>query len=45
MAPKNRHELMDNLQLLDDWRLPTASEYEALRLHGDRVHRNAGGFP
>jgi predicted aldo/keto reductase-like oxidoreductase len=45
MAPKNRHELMDNLQLLNDWRLPTEAEYEALRLHGDRVHRNAGGFP
>jgi predicted aldo/keto reductase-like oxidoreductase len=45
MAPHNCHELMDNLRLLSDWRLPTASEYEALRLHGDRVHRNAGGFP
>ena len=45
MAPNNRQELLENLKLLDDWRLPTPAEYKALCLHGDRVHRHAGEFP
>jgi len=45
MAPGDKRELLENLELLTDWRAPTPLEYEALRLHGDRVRRHAGSFP
>src|SRR5262245_8517545 len=45
MAPGGRRELLENLELLSDWREPSPLEYEALKLHGDRVHRHAGSFP
>jgi aryl-alcohol dehydrogenase-like predicted oxidoreductase len=44
-APDGREELNHDLSLLDDWRAPSEAEYEELRSHGDRVYRNAGGFP
>ena len=44
MAPNNRPELLENLKLLKDWRLPTPEEYKTLCQHGDRVHRHAGKF-
>jgi predicted aldo/keto reductase-like oxidoreductase len=45
MAPNGRRELEENLTLLDDWRAPTADEFDAMAEHGLRVRRNAGGFP
>jgi predicted aldo/keto reductase-like oxidoreductase len=45
MAPNTRRELLENMELLTDWRLPTPLEYETLRLHGDRVRRHAASFP
>jgi len=45
MAPNGRMELLENLELLSDWRLPEPQEYETLRRHGDRVRRHAGSFP
>jgi len=45
MAPNGRAELEEDLSLLEDWRGFSAAEYDALRAHGDRVHRHAGGFP
>ena len=45
MAPNGRMQLLENLELLADWRLPEPQEYETLRLHGDRVRRHAGSFP
>jgi len=45
MAPNGRRELEEDLTLVDDWHGCDASEYTRLREHGDRVHRNAGGFP
>src|SRR6266850_1145476 len=45
MAPGGQRELLENLQLLTDWRSPTPWEYKALKLHGDRVRRHAGSFP
>jgi predicted aldo/keto reductase-like oxidoreductase len=45
MAPGNRAELVDNLNLLNDWREPTDAEFAVLREHGDWVRRNAGSFP
>jgi predicted aldo/keto reductase-like oxidoreductase len=45
MAPGGRRELLENLELLTDWREPTPLEYEELKLHGDRVRRHAGSFP
>jgi predicted aldo/keto reductase-like oxidoreductase len=45
MAPDNRAELLKNLTLLKDWRASTAAELTAMRDQGDRVRRNAGGFP
>ena len=45
MAPGEKKQLVENLKLLTDWRSPTQLEYEALRLHGDRVRRHAGSFP
>jgi predicted aldo/keto reductase-like oxidoreductase len=45
MAPNTKRELLENMKLLKDWRLPTPLEYETLRLHGDRVRRHAGSFP
>ena len=44
MAPANRQELEENLQLLDDWRAPRPEEFEALAAHGRRVRRIAGVF-
>lgn len=44
MAPANRQELEENLQLLDDWRAPRPEEFEALTAHGQRVRRIAGVF-
>lgn len=44
MAPANRQELEENLQLLDDWRAPRSEEFEALAAHGRRVRRHAGLF-
>ncbi|MEJ2009975.1 MAG: aldo/keto reductase [Acidobacteriota bacterium] len=45
MAPENRKELEDDISLLSDWRLPTASELETMTAHGLRVRRHAGYFP
>jgi predicted aldo/keto reductase-like oxidoreductase len=45
MAPNDQAELLDNLNLLNDWREPTAEELAFLRTHGDRVRRSAGAFP
>jgi len=45
MAPSNRKELDENLTLLDDWRLPTESEFEVLRQHGERVRKYRKWFP
>lgn len=45
MAPNGRHELDENLRLIDDWRGPSSDKMEAMRLHGDRVYNSAGGFP
>jgi predicted aldo/keto reductase-like oxidoreductase len=45
MAPKDRRELEENLTLLDDWRAPTAEEFETMAAHGQRVRRHAGRFP
>ncbi len=45
MAPNRRKELLENLELLADWRLPEPREYEAMQRHGDRVRRHAGSFP
>jgi len=45
MAPNGRKELMENLELLTDWRPPTSPEDALLREHGDRVRRYAGSFP
>ena len=42
MAPNGRHELEDNLRLLDDWRPPSAEDLEILSAHGRRVRRHAG---
>ena len=44
MAPANRQELEENLQLLDDWRAPRLEDFEALAAHGRRVRRIAGVF-
>ncbi len=44
MAPANRQELDEDLQLLDDWRAPRPEEFEALAAHGRRVRRIAGVF-
>jgi len=43
-APSDRHELEHDLALLDDWRVPSRTELEAIRGHGDRVKRHAGVF-
>jgi predicted aldo/keto reductase-like oxidoreductase len=43
-APGNREHLEANLSLLDDWRTPPGEELEAIRQHGDRVHRHASEF-
>jgi predicted aldo/keto reductase-like oxidoreductase len=43
-APGNRGELEHDLELLDEWRAPTAEEMTALRAHGDRVRRHSGAF-
>jgi len=45
MAPNGRHELEENLKLLDDWRPPTPAEFEAMAAHGLRVRKHAGRFP
>lgn len=44
MAPDNRGELDENLQLFDDWRAPTRAQRHTLLAHGDRVYRHAGEF-
>lgn len=43
-APDNRRELLENLELLADWRLPTAREFKLLRGHGDRVYKSGRRF-
>jgi aryl-alcohol dehydrogenase-like predicted oxidoreductase len=43
-APGNRAELEQVLALVDDWRAPSADEIDAIRRHGDRVHRHASEF-
>ncbi|HEV2214818.1 MAG TPA: hypothetical protein VGR64_05975, partial [Terracidiphilus sp.] len=45
MAPNGRQELEENLRLLDDWRAPTAAEFDAMASHGLRVRHHAGRFP
>ena len=45
MAPNGRRELEEDLKLLDDWRPPTAAEFEAMAQHGLRVRKHAGRFP
>lgn len=45
MAPSDRKELDENLQLLDDWRAPTPEEEALLRQHGERVRRYRRWFP
>ena len=45
MAPDGSGELEEDLALLDDWRGLSIDRYEALRQHGDRVHRHGGSFP
>jgi len=45
MAPNGRRELEENLTLLDDWRSPTAAEFDAMAEHGVRVRQHAGRFP
>ena len=45
MAPNERHELDENLRLIDDWHGPSPDEMEAMRLHGNRVYNTVGGFP
>ena len=43
-APDNRTELLENLELLGDWELPTVKELNLLREHGDQVHKRARRF-
>ncbi len=45
MAPDGRRELEEDLNLLDDWRAPTAAEFETMSSHGLRVRQHAGRFP
>jgi aryl-alcohol dehydrogenase-like predicted oxidoreductase len=45
MAPRNGNELEEDLNLLDDWRVPSPQEFEALSAHGQRVRQRAGSFP
>jgi len=45
MAPNGRKELVENLELLADWRPPTSLEDAMFREHGDRVRRHVGSFP
>jgi predicted aldo/keto reductase-like oxidoreductase len=45
MAPRNGSELREDLGLLDDWRPPSADEFEVLCLHGRRVRQRARNFP
>jgi predicted aldo/keto reductase-like oxidoreductase len=45
MAPENRCELEEDLNLLEDWRPPRPDEFETLAAHGQRVRRHAGPFP
>jgi predicted aldo/keto reductase-like oxidoreductase len=44
MAPGNRTELEEDLQLLEDWRAPENRERAQLVEHGERVKRYAGAF-
>ena len=44
MAPNGRRELEGNLALLDDWRAPSAGEFDELAAHGRRVRHHAGTF-
>jgi len=43
-APGDRSELDHALSLLSDWRAPAQESCEAMRVHGDRVRRQAGVF-
>lgn len=45
MAPNNRKELLENLELLEDWRAVPRQEYKQMKAHGDRVRETAGPFP
>jgi len=45
MAPNNRRELEEDLNLIDDWRPPRPEEWAVQAAHGQRVRRHAGQFP
>ena len=45
MAPNDAGQLLENLVLLDDWHGLEPTDYEQMRLHGDRVRRHAPNFP
>ena len=45
MAPENRQELDEDLQVLSASAPLSAEEYQALADHGRRVRRHAGQFP
>ena len=44
MAPSDHRELVENLNLLHDWRGLEDGQYAAMQAHGDRVRRHAGNF-
>ncbi len=44
-APSNTSELVENLELLRDWRGLEPGQREELSAHGDRIRRHAGSFP
>jgi len=45
MAPSNRAELEEDLELLDEWRPLSQDEQRWLIQHGERVRKTAGAFP
>lgn len=45
MAPENRAELEEDLQVLRQMEPYSSEEYERLAAHGQRVRRHAGSFP
>ncbi len=45
MAPENRQELDEDLQVLAASAPLSAEEYRVLAEHGQRVRRHAGQFP
>ncbi len=44
-APGNHREMVENLQLLEDWRPPGKEEFKEMAAHGLRVRKGAGMFP